>query len=180
RGTGILSYDWHDTEIENESWLYLPDLGKVTRLTTANRGDYFLGTDFTYGDLEGLEVDDFNYVKEKVEKNIDDEVTLVATPVSKRIIEKYGYEKIVYWIDTEKYVIKKAKYWLKDKGWKKYYRQFDFKKINGAWVSGREQMLVTKQDNIEHTSIITRSDVRVNVDVNDSEFTIGGLEKASR
>ena len=180
RGTGILSYDWHDPKRENESWLYLPDLGKVTRLTTANRADYFLGTDFTYGDLEGLEVDDFSYQTSNNEKSEINEIVIDAEPINPNGINKYGYRKIRYWVDINKDVINKAQYWLKDNGWVKYYRQFEFKKIDGVWLADREQMSITKHKQLIHTTIITRGDIEVNADIDDSLFTTNSLERVGR
>ncbi|RCV90549.1 outer membrane lipoprotein-sorting protein [Billgrantia montanilacus] len=178
RGTGILTYDWAEPGRNNESWLYLPDLGRVTRLTTANRADYFLGTDFTYGDLEGLEVEDFYYEVDSELSN-DNEVVVVATPKSREIVDKYGYTKIQYWVDTEKDVYTKAQYWLENEGWIKYYSQFDFEQIDGVWLSGREQMVMTRNNRRVHSTILTRGEVAINPDIPDNTFTTNGLERAA-
>lgn len=178
RGTGILTYDWNDPARANESWLYLPDLGRVTRLTTANRSDYFLGTDFTYGDLEGLEVEDFYYEVDQALSN-DKEVVVIAKPRTREIVDKYGYTRIQYWVDTEKDVYTKAQFWLKNEGWVKYYSQFDFEKIDGVWLSGREQMVMTRNNRRVHATVITRGKVDINIDIPDSTFTTNGLERAA-
>ncbi len=180
KGTSILSYDWYGNQRENESWLYLPDLGKVTRLTTSNRSNYFLGTDFTYGDLEGLEVDDFSYQFSHDEKIDPGKVVIIARPTNDDIIDKYGYKKIRYLIDTDKRVIDKAQYWLKDNGWIKYYRQFDFKNIDGVWLADREQMLITKHGQLMHTTVIARASVEINSPIDDSLFTTRNLERVGK
>ncbi len=43
-----LNYD----EDEDDNWLYLPATERVRRLPASDRGDYFLGTDLTYGDIK--------------------------------------------------------------------------------------------------------------------------------
>lgn len=178
RGTGILTYDWSDPDRGNESWLYLPDLGRVTRLTTANRADYFLGTDFTYGDLEGLEVEDFDY---EVNDELSEagETVIIAEPKSRQVVDKYGYNKVQYWVDTEKHVYGKAKYWLKNDGWIKYYSQFDFRKVDGVWISDREQMVLTRNNERVNSTVITRDHVEINPDIPDSVFTTNGLERVA-
>lgn len=178
RGTGILTYDWDDSARSNESWLYLPDLGRVTRLTTANRADYFLGSDFTYGDLEGREVEDFDYAIDQ-EQSSENETLVIATPKNRDIVDKYGYTRIKYWVDTEKDVYTRAQYWLKSEGWIKYYSQFDFEQIDGVWLSGREQMVMTRNNRRVHSTLITRGDVGINLDIPDSTFTTNGLERAA-
>ncbi|QOC24052.1 outer membrane lipoprotein-sorting protein [Wenzhouxiangella sp. AB-CW3] len=178
RGIGILTYDWDDPARDNESWLYLPDLGRVTRLTTANRADYFLGTDFTYGDLEGLEVEDFDYEVDREAGN-DDEMVVIAVPRDRDIVDKYGYQRIQYWVDTEKDVVVRAKYWMKNEGWIKYYSQFDFEIIDGVWLSAREQMVMTRNDSRVHSTVILRGDATINLDIPDNAFTTHGLERAA-
>ena len=45
-------------------WLYLPALRKTRRISAANRGDYFLGTDLTYEDIKletRISKEDYNY-----------------------------------------------------------------------------------------------------------------------
>jgi hypothetical protein len=36
----------------DDRWLYLPATRKVRRIPASDRGDYFLGTDFTYEDIQ--------------------------------------------------------------------------------------------------------------------------------
>jgi len=43
----------------HDSFLYLPSLGRVRRITTAHRGDAVFGTDVTYEDLERQRVESF-------------------------------------------------------------------------------------------------------------------------
>jgi hypothetical protein len=43
----------------HEAFVYLPSLKKVRRVTTAQRGDSFLGSDVTYEDLERRRVEDY-------------------------------------------------------------------------------------------------------------------------
>jgi hypothetical protein len=48
----FLSRDYHDPERSDDRWLYLPATRKVRRIPASDRGDYFLGTDFTYEDIQ--------------------------------------------------------------------------------------------------------------------------------
>ena len=48
--TAFLSFN--HTSREDENWLYLPATERVRRLPAGDRGDYFLGTDLTYGDIK--------------------------------------------------------------------------------------------------------------------------------
>lgn len=58
RDTGFLS---HKTDNgPDQSWLYLPATDRVRRLPASDRGDYFMGTDLTFGDLQ----DNFKFAPE--------------------------------------------------------------------------------------------------------------------
>lgn len=48
--TAFLSYD--HAAGDDENWLFLPATERVRRLPASDRGDYFLGTDLTYGDIK--------------------------------------------------------------------------------------------------------------------------------
>lgn len=58
RGMTILTIETRDRN--HEAFVYLPSLDKVRRVTTAQRGDSFLGSDVTYEDLERRRVEDYD------------------------------------------------------------------------------------------------------------------------
>ena len=58
RDTGFLSHNADDGP--DQSWLYLPATDRVRRLPASDRGDYFMGTDLTFGDLQ----DNFKFAAE--------------------------------------------------------------------------------------------------------------------
>lgn len=48
----FLSEDFDAATASDNRWLYLPATRKVRRIPASDRGDYFLGTDFTYEDIQ--------------------------------------------------------------------------------------------------------------------------------
>ena len=72
KGTSYMSYNWESTSKEDDSWLYLPALQKVNRIASTDRSGSFMGSDFTYSDIDGFELQDFNYklVKELNNYNV--------------------------------------------------------------------------------------------------------------
>jgi hypothetical protein len=50
QNTGFLSHDY--VEGSDQNWLYLPVTNRVRKLPDSSRGDYFMGTDLTYGDIK--------------------------------------------------------------------------------------------------------------------------------
>lgn len=180
QGTGFLSFDWDALARANESWLYLPKLRKVTRLSTSNRRDYFLGSDFSYGDLEGIEVQDFDYQYAANKISKDGLIIVDAVPAAKNsaeVISKYGYKKITYWVDDKRKMLIRAKFWLEDSGWIKYYKASDIQDYSGVWVATKEQMVLTKQNKKVHSTVFSVETIEINKVVDDGVFTFYGLEK---
>jgi hypothetical protein len=63
----FLSHDRLDPTQSDDRWLFLPATRKVRRIPASDRGDYFLGTDFTYEDIQSefkLSLSDYNFVLE--------------------------------------------------------------------------------------------------------------------
>ena len=57
KGTGFLNLS--PARGENESWLYLPALGKPRRIAAEERSSSFMGSDFSYADIGMLKIDDY-------------------------------------------------------------------------------------------------------------------------
>jgi hypothetical protein len=101
--TAFLSFN-HDAR-EDENWLYLPATERVRRLPVSDRGDYFLGTDLTYGDIK----DNFKFGLEDWSFSVDGEVVvhgksypvLTGTAKTPETGIEMGYAAFRAHIDTE-------------------------------------------------------------------------------
>jgi len=59
RGTALLTWEHEGTD--NDQWLYLPSRGRLLRVAQGRRDAYFMGTDFTYEDMDPDDLDDYTY-----------------------------------------------------------------------------------------------------------------------
>lgn len=59
RGTGLLV--WEQPAGDDERFLYLPSLGRVRRIAGSEAQESFVGSDFTYEDIGGRELDRYDY-----------------------------------------------------------------------------------------------------------------------
>jgi hypothetical protein len=59
RGTGFLV--WQHPHGDDERFLYLPSLGRVRRIAGTEAQESFVGSDFSYEDIGGRELDDYTY-----------------------------------------------------------------------------------------------------------------------
>ena len=93
KNTSYLSYNWDDPSKDDDSWLYLPSLQKTNRISGGDRSNSFMGSDFTYADLDGVEIEDYTYKIVKDSDVVDgaDCWLIEATPKSKDVIKETGY-----------------------------------------------------------------------------------------
>ena len=65
QGTGVLVFDYETQS--DDVWIYLPALRKTRRIVSSQKSQSFMGSEFTYGDLNIPPLDDFNYTLVKEE-----------------------------------------------------------------------------------------------------------------
>jgi outer membrane lipoprotein-sorting protein len=137
KGTAFMSYDYFSAK-EDDQWLYLPALRKTRRISASNRGDYFLGTDFTYEDIKlGTKLSATDYKRSSIKEEAIDghKCYLVeSVPVSEKIGKELGYSKVHQWIDAEIWIVRKAQYWDVGGNLLKTTTAQDIKKVQGIWT----------------------------------------------
>jgi outer membrane lipoprotein-sorting protein len=113
QGTGILVYDYEAKP--DDVWIYLPALRKTRRVVSTQRAQSFMGSEFSYGDLNIPSLDDFDYTLVK-EEPMGGEPTYVIdlVPKTKEIAEAEGYSKKTYWVSKAKMAVVRGLYYDKD------------------------------------------------------------------
>ena len=99
RDTGLLTITENGEESQR---IYLPAVGRVQAIGASQRGDRFMGSDFTYEDLGQQDPDQFDFTEK--DRN-SERIILEALP--KR---KSRYERIHFHIDPDQYLLIKAEY----------------------------------------------------------------------
>ena len=103
RNTAFLSYDRLHGEGKDDRWLFIPAARKVRQIPAADRGDYFLGTDFSYEDIQSeLKFDLSDYFFEYVrEDRCDDKPcdVVAGVPQTKAIGRELGYGRFEAVVD---------------------------------------------------------------------------------
>jgi hypothetical protein len=109
KDTTLLTYDFE--EADDDIWLYLPALKKVKRILSSNKTDYFMGSDFTYWDMENVDLLNWDYQLTGNETLDGVEAYVVAaTPKNEKEIEESGYDKVVYWIAKTDWIPRKMEF----------------------------------------------------------------------
>jgi len=106
RGTALLSHA-HILEPDDQ-WLYLPALGRIKRISSANRSGAFVGSEFAYEDIAGMELDKYSY-RLRGQEACGDRQCAVVEQVPQ--YERSGYTRLVVWYDLTDYQPRKIDFY---------------------------------------------------------------------
>jgi hypothetical protein len=113
QGTGVLVFDYQ--EKADDVWIYLPALRKTRRIVSSQRAQAFMGSEFSYGDLNIPSLDEFNYTLVKQEPCGGETCWVIdAVPKTKEIADAEGYSKKTYWVSKDKNAVVRGLLYDKD------------------------------------------------------------------
>jgi hypothetical protein len=182
RGTAYLNYDWDDPDTDDDSWLYLPSLQRVKRIATSDTSDSFLGSDFTYADINGLETSWYDYSFFSESETVDGQdcwvIDVVAKPEFRDKAENAtGYSRLRTWIRKDNFLQQRAQAWELRGNRIKYFNSSAIEQVDGIWTIKRLQVITTRNDRQEHASILQVDDVSYNVELGDEVFTTEYMQR---
>lgn len=113
QGTGVLVFDYEAKA--DDVWIYLPALRKTRRIVSSQSSQSFMGSEFSYGDLNIPALDDFNYTLVK-EEAVGGETCWVidVLPKAKESGDTEGYSRKTYWVSKDKHAVLKGLYYDRD------------------------------------------------------------------
>ena len=114
QGTGILIFD-HETKAD-DVWIYLPALRKTRRILSSQGAQSFMGSEFSYADLNIPALDDFTYSLGKEEACAGGDTCFVVDvlPKGKETAAAEGYSKKTYWVSKTKFAVVRGLYYAID------------------------------------------------------------------
>ncbi|MCG8415242.1 MAG: outer membrane lipoprotein-sorting protein, partial [Pseudomonadales bacterium] len=182
RGTSYLNFDWDDPDRDDDSWLYLPALQRVKRIASSDTSDSFLGSDFTYADINGIEIDwfDYRFVNESEMVDGFDTWVIEATPKPEfkdKAEDATGYSKLQSWIRKDNFVQVRGQAWELRGNRIKYFTSSDIEEIDGIWTVQRLQAVTTRSGRQEHASVLQLNGVEYNENVDDEMFSTEYMQR---
>lgn len=178
KGTGFLTYDYPEADRDDDQWLYLPALRKVRRISASDRGDYFLGTDLTYEDMKKenkVALEDYNFTTLGQEE-VDGHFTYIVegTPVSAEVAKELGYGKVVWRIDSEIWISRKAEMWDVNGNPLKTIRSSEIEAVDGIWTVHR---IHVENHKTGHQTLFRFSDIDYRTEIKDKIFKTRNLKR---
>ncbi len=178
-GTAYMAYDWEDPSREDDSWLYLPAMQKIKRVAASEESGAFMGSDFSYADINGIDYEDFTYTMIEESEDVDghDCWVIESLPKDKSVIDKTGYTKSVNWIRKDNFVQVKGIINVEKGNRIKYFAARDLREVQGIWTAHTLQMVTTRNNKKEHASLFQITEVHYNGDVDASMFDTQAMQR---
>ncbi len=110
KGTGFLTFDYEQKD--DDMWLFLPALRKTRRIISSEKSKSFMGSEFSYNDMNIPNLDDFTYAR-KADASVDGVACFVieTRPRNKKVASDNGFSRKLSYIGKTDYVTRKAMQW---------------------------------------------------------------------
>jgi outer membrane lipoprotein-sorting protein len=175
RGTSLLQFDHQDRDAEQ--WLYLPELGRVRTISAQSKDESFMGTDFSYRDLELL-TDVTEWTEEEARSSLKgvEEVGGTATDVIELVplAKDVGYSRIVVALAKDDLTLRRMQFYGEGSEPEKVLELGEIQTIDGIPTA---RSLVMRQPSESTHTVVQVSDVKYNQELDDKLFTKRALER---
>jgi hypothetical protein len=177
QGTSILVFDYQENA--DDVWIYLPALRKTRRIVSTQRSQSFMGSEFSYGDLNIPALDDFNYTLNK-EETIDGEACWVVDvlPKTNETADGEGYAKKTYWVSKSKLAVLKGLLYDKDGKPLKEFLARDLKLLDPKNKRYRAMHMEMVNKQTGRRSVFEATKMIFAPKINDDYFTTTYLERS--
>ncbi len=165
RNTSFMSWDYDEAGKNDDQWIYLPALKKVKRISSDSKGDYFMGSDFTYDDL-GDRHPSSDVHKAIDQKELSGELCFVVESLPRE--DDYIYSRTVSWIVEGKWFALKKDFYDEDGELLKTLSVENYENIDGYWIVTGSTMHNLQRD---HKTIMTLDEVELDQDISSSMFS---------
>ncbi len=155
----------------HDAFVYLPSLGKVRRISTAQRGDSFFGSDVTYEDLERRRIDEYELERMEADTSNGEPVYVI----SGRSLREFSYARIVFIVSQSDSAILETQHFKRG-------QETPFRVISaprGGMVEKDGHVLPTRltvYNRLRGTSTeVTFENLRINPTIDDHLFSVSSL-----
>ena len=157
---------WKHPQRDDERWLFIPAIKLVRRIAANDKRSSFVGSDFSYEDVSGREVeeDDHTFVREET-RNGRPVFVIRSVPQDDKSSD-FSYR--LAWIDKENSVLWQEEYYDKRSQLYRVFTADEVKQVEGQWTTVKRTM---KNVQNGHRTEVTFVEVDYNVGLDDSLFS---------
>ncbi|MFC1826839.1 outer membrane lipoprotein-sorting protein [Thermodesulfobacteriota bacterium] len=171
KGTAFLNYT-HKMG-DDDQWLYLPALKRVKRISSRNKSGSFMGSEFSYEDIAGQEIEKYTYkwLRDEEHEGMDCSV-IERYPVDKK---NSGYSRQVVWIDKQEYRTWQVQYYDRKNEHLKTLTMINYKQYKDKFWRALEMHMANHQTG--KSTLLQFTDYKFMVDLNDDDFSKNSLQR---
>ncbi len=178
KDTAFLTYDYDDSDKDDDQWLYLPALRKTKRIASSNKSGSFMGSDLNYSEMTDRNLDDYDFtLKKEMDVNGVKTWLIESIPRSKKVIKETGYKKSLLFIRQDNYFVIRGVNWVRDGGYLKYMDVKTLEQIDGIWIATEMHVTKKKGKKFAHKTVLKLYDVKFNQKLDYEMFTVRRMEK---
>ncbi len=167
-GTSFLGIDDDGDRVQH---LFLPALSKTRRISASQRNASFVGTDYSYADMDNRDIEDSKRTRLDDDKIGPYETFVVRVhPTSK----ESKYHHVDVWVEKKSYLPLRMRYFDdKDREIKRF-TAAELKKVDGRWIIAESKMVDLKR---EHSTVLKVADIKLTSDIPLDQFTVRALNR---
>lgn len=188
RGLASLTWTYLSPKREQDSWLWLPSLKKIRKISSANSDDSFLGSDFTVEDISTRRFEDETYTLLKEENfkgylcEYDNKTYYQDTPCfvieARPVRSPWYYSKRILWVDKKTGGgIYEEMYDPSGKMFKTIFKSFEIYNVDGKEYPA-QALLEGKNLRSGHRTDIINSDIKFDQGLSEELFTTRSLSES--
>ncbi len=166
KGTSLLSVS-HDDEEGTNQWIYLPAFRSIKKLSTKEKNQSFMGSDFSISDIAGRNLKQDQH---KLIKKDNKYFYVMSKPKSK----EDQYSKLKFKVHKKFYVPIEIKFYNKKKKHFKTMKNIKLKKIKGMYLVTKSIM---ENHKTKGRTTLNASKIKVGISILDNDIGIRGLKK---
>lgn len=178
KGTRFLQVE--NVSRADDKYIYMPALGRIRRIAASESNSSFMGSDFSYDDMESRDVDEDNHKLLREEKLGKYECYVIES-IPKDLNENQ-YAKRIQWISKEHFIPVKVEYYSKktEEIQKVLTVKQNIEKVNGIWTIF-STMMENKETGHSTRFYVKRSNsgasyIEYNIKINPRRFTTNFLK----
>ena len=170
KGTAFLV--WEHADQDNDVFIYLPALKKIRRIASEQKNQSFMGSDFSYADMENEDVDNAEH-RILAEENLEGNVCWVIESIPKPDGDS-EYGKLKSWVEKTEFIPYKVEFYDK-KG-----KLYKIMKVLRTGPVGKEILpLHFSMENVQknHKTEISLDKIDLDQEIPDNEFTHRAIQR---
>lgn len=178
KGTAFLV--WEHAPTEDERFLFLPALGRVRRIAGSEKQESFVGSDLSYEDIGGREIDDYRYafVQRATVWTAPDGRPHAAWELESTAVDKASaYPRTVSLVRKDNFVVVAATVYNRRNEPEKRYDVRRLEQIDGIWTA--MDVVMTNELQRTRTELVVAK-AQYNIGLTDASFTRRALEQGDR